>query len=97
VSIQSSMLLAPGMHAFSAQQVDAAGNPGATSGETTAMFLNALASSDYDGDGLTDLATYRPASKLFTLVQSSTPDAVRFQFIGTANQIPVPADYDGDG
>jgi hypothetical protein len=46
---------------------------------------------DYDGDGVTDLAVYRPAKRLWII-----KDQRRFRF-GKSGSIPVPADYDGDG
>ena len=50
---------------------------------------------DYDGDGKTDLAVFRPASSQWWINRSSSGVAA-FQF-GTAGDKPVPADYTGDG
>jgi hypothetical protein len=53
---------------------------------------------DYDGDGKTDVAVYRPATGIWYVLLSSTNFAsfVSYQW-GVNTDIPVPADYDGDG
>ncbi|HJZ77433.1 MAG TPA: VCBS repeat-containing protein [Vicinamibacterales bacterium] len=64
---------------------------------------------DYDGDGKIDLAVWRPGSDrrtpagapsspsgMWYVINSST-GAVTQQQWGTPGDIPVPADYDGDG
>ncbi|WP_169973121.1 SdrD B-like domain-containing protein [Tautonia rosea] len=59
---------------------------------------------DYDGDGKADIATFRPDSDLtpgaaeWFILPSGTGMAYSFAF-GAANlmDLPVPADYDGDG
>jgi len=48
-------------------------------------------SGDYDGDLLSDIAVFRPASGLWAIRQIS-----RFYF-GSGATIPLPGDYDGDG
>ncbi len=51
---------------------------------------------DYDGDGKTDLAIFRPGSPgVWWIYPSSGSFYVVYQ--GTSGDIPVPADYDGDG
>lgn len=50
-----------------------------------------IASGDYDGDGITDIAVFRPASGLWA-VRSLT----RVYFGGSSDR-PVPGDYTGDG
>ena len=50
-----------------------------------------VASGDYDGDGTTDLAIFRPSSGLW---------AARYVtrlYFGIDNDMPVPGDYNGDG
>jgi VCBS repeat protein len=51
---------------------------------------------DYDGDGKTDIAVFRPSNGTWYLVYSSTGGAAGFQW-GNGNDVVVPGDYDGDG
>ncbi len=57
---------------------------------------------DYDGDGRADLAVWRPATDgsgqggIWYLVRSSDRSTVAQQW-GAPDDVPVPADYDGDG
>lgn len=50
---------------------------------------------DYDGDGLTDMAIWRPRDGNWWVVLSATGVNQITQW-GTAGDIPLPADYDGD-
>lgn len=57
---------------------------------------------DYDGDGITDVAIWRPSTGTWYIYYSSGdyPDGgTRFQrvFGKQSTDIPIPADYDGDG
>ncbi|BDX07056.1 hypothetical protein MACH26_25770 [Planctobacterium marinum] len=60
---------------------------------------------DYDGDGKADIAVRRPGTKMWYIRNSSGVDLItghddgisRFQFGMEEEDIPVPADYDGDG
>jgi hypothetical protein len=51
---------------------------------------------DFEGDGVADIAIFRPANGQWWFQESSTNTVRAFQF-GTATDKPVPADYDGDG
>lgn len=51
---------------------------------------------DYDGDGKTDFAVFRPSTGYWWILQSSSGSQYSFQF-GIASDKPAPADYDGDG
>ncbi len=55
---------------------------------------------DYDGDGIADVAIYRPSNKTWYILNSASRNEnvirkVRFGL--QKGDIPVPADYDGDG
>ena len=57
---------------------------------------------DYDGDGATDIAVWRPATGTWWILQSHTgfrlSDRIMIQWGNPGSQdVPVPADYDGDG
>ncbi|BDX07134.1 hypothetical protein MACH26_26550 [Planctobacterium marinum] len=60
---------------------------------------------DYDGDGKADVAVRRPSNQTWYILNSSGADALtgntdgisRVNFGLQSTDIPVPADYDGDG
>ncbi|MBE1302390.1 MAG: hypothetical protein GJ680_21070 [Alteromonadaceae bacterium] len=60
---------------------------------------------DYDGDGITDIAVRRPSASIWYIKNSSgsnynsaRKDGIQRIVFGTqSSDIPVPADYDGDG
>ncbi|HEY0427767.1 MAG TPA: FG-GAP-like repeat-containing protein [Pyrinomonadaceae bacterium] len=51
---------------------------------------------DFDGDGVSDYAVYRPSDGVWYILQSST-NSMRAEIFGIASDIPIAADYDGDG
>lgn len=62
-------------------------------------FVPAIPSSkpsDFDGDGKSDLAVFRPATGQW-IVRHSTDNVVRVDIWGMSGDVAVPADYDLDG
>jgi hypothetical protein len=51
---------------------------------------------DYDGDGKSDLAVWRPSNQYWYILKSSNGAVAQAQF-GAAGDKPIPADFDGDG
>ena len=50
---------------------------------------------DYDSDGKTDAAVFRPSTGVWYLLRSR--DGFAAGQFGVATDLPAPADYDGDG
>ncbi|MGD9613503.1 MAG: FG-GAP repeat domain-containing protein [Kiritimatiellia bacterium] len=50
---------------------------------------------DYDGDGVTDVAGYRPDNGMWDIVYSGGGGEIAT--FGYKTMTPVPTDYDGDG
>ena len=51
---------------------------------------------DFDGDGRTDVAVYRPNGGYWFLLRSSD-STLQFMQWGEPGDIPTPGDFDGDG
>ena len=55
-------------------------------------------SGDFDGDGKSDVAIYRPATGIWYVLQSSMNNSAHVDYQwGVNTDKPVPGDYDGDG
>lgn len=54
------------------------------------------ATNDFDGDGISDPAIFRPGQRVWYVLRSSDNTMLAEQF-GLDSDIPVAADYDGDG
>lgn len=52
---------------------------------------------DYDGDGVTDLAVWRPSAGVWIIRNSQTRAITEEWFKGRGNALPLSADFDGDG
>ena len=76
---------------------DAAGNVGQP-GSAFNLTIADAAIADFEGDGKTDMAVFRPANGLWSINRSSG-GANSFTLFGGANyyDIPAPGDYNGDG
>lgn len=66
-------------------------SPSPSCGPSIAPRLNAIASGDYDGDGASEIAVFRPSGGLW-----SVRDVTRL-FFGGSSDHPASGDYDGDG
>jgi parallel beta-helix repeat protein len=77
--------------------MDANGNTVGTA-DTGTVSAPPFTSADFDGNGKTDIAVYRPSAGTWEILKSSTgfTGGAVYQW-GVSTDVPVPADYDGDG
>ena len=79
---------------ISATAYDTSGNESVfsdqISGPANEVYIN------FDGDGKTDIAVYRPSNRWWIIVPSSGASRYAVSW-GASGDIPVPGDYDKDG
>ncbi|MBX6313387.1 MAG: subtilisin, partial [Isosphaeraceae bacterium] len=88
--------LSNGTITLQARVRDVAGNPSTPSPALSLTIYTATG--DYDGDGKTDLTTFRPTGPVatWTIANSSTGATATFPF-GLPGDVPLQGDFDGDG
>ena len=69
---------------------------GSIHGENFGFGTDVLAPADYDGDGKTDVAVFRPSDG-YWYARNSSDGAFTYKIFGLATDIPAPGDFDGDG
>ena len=67
-----------------------------TVSEPTTTYIPATVSSDFDGDGKTDVSVFRPSDRVWYVQKSSDSSFTQTQF-GLSDDKVAPADFDGDG
>jgi subtilisin-like proprotein convertase family protein len=77
-------------------QTTGRGFPYSLSNYSFGQFTDKLVPGDYTGDGITDVAVWRPSNGTWYINEHPSPFFQQFAF-GTNGDIPIPGDYDGDG
>ncbi len=86
-------------HQLSAYGIDVTGDPNrqlTNSPRTFNLRAPRKVVGDYDGDGKTDVAVFRPSNGYWCVLQSSN-GVVAYTPFGQSGDIPVAGDYNGDG
>ena len=60
------------------------------------VSADVIVPADWDGDGRTDIAVYRPSTGIWYLTHSSN-GSFDYKVFGLSDDIPAPGDFDGDG
>ena len=66
----------------------------------TGYIADEAVPADYDGDGQTDFAVWKPVTGTWCVLKSTSgynPEYAQYFAWGRSGDVPVPADYDGDG
>jgi hypothetical protein len=71
-------------------------NPGAPTTQAWGVSGDIPIQGDFDGDGKSDLAVWRPSTGNWYVIPSSNPGSPYLQQWGLPDDIPIPGDFNGD-